>query len=286
MAAGALCAVVLAGCGGGGTPAGSLPVAVVPAHALATTAHCAPGPSGVTVVASGRLARSATEPATLTLVVTDVGGGTLVRADTAHSAPLAAGARSWRVVAEVTQGYPPVDCAVDVGAAQDLVTVVDPSGSMRPTVEPGEKVITNLAAYVTGRPRPGDLVSFRRPADDTCDGASGTPVVDRVVAVAGQRVEARRGAVVVDGRPLAEPWLAAGTTTADFGPLTVPAGTLYVLGDDRAAGCDSRAWGPLPLTAVTGGVVKVVPPPPSATSPSPARTTRPVTTPATVTTGT
>ena len=77
-------------------------------------------------------------------------------------------------------------------------------------------------------------------------------LVKRVIAVGGQTVQCRADTgLTVDGKPLTEPYLNATTMGADpevypclgpeFGPVTVPQGRLWVMGDNRTHSADSRA---------------------------------------------
>ena len=84
-----------------------------------------------------------------------------------------------------------------------------PSGSMQPTLQPGDRIVVDMRAYGlrlpfssirlldTGHPRRGDVAVFDSPAD-------GTRLVKRVVAVAGDRVELRDGHLSINGVPMAD----------------------------------------------------------------------------------
>ena len=81
----------------------------------------------------------------------------------------------------------------------------------------------------------------------------------RVIGLPGDRIASRGDTVLIDGKPLPEPWLPRGTP---LGPpirsTVVPVGTYYVLGDNRATSCDSRYWGTVPRSLIVGKVVAVI----------------------------
>jgi signal peptidase I len=133
-------------------------------------------------------------------------------------------------------------------------TVIEPSTAMQPTVGVGEGVVFDRSLV----PERGDVVLVRLEAE-------GHPYDSmlRVVGLGGDRVgcpEVKPGrcdAVVVNGSAVPEPFLPAGAT-APFPMSTVPAGTLFLLGDNRAVAVDSRLFGPVPATRVAGVGLEVV----------------------------
>ena len=76
-------------------------------------------------------------------------------------------------------------------------------------------------------------------------------LIKRVVARSGDQVEVKGGQLYRNGTKAHEPWLAE-PMHYTFGPVTVPAGCLLVLGDNRNASLDSHLWGPLPSRNVIG----------------------------------
>jgi signal peptidase I len=117
--------------------------------------------------------------------------------------------------------------------------------SMAPTLRSGDvAVVARL-----GAPRVGQVVVLRDPQD-------GSPVVKRVVALGGQTVEIRDAYLYVDGAEVDEPFVDhARVDGVYFGPVTVPAGDVFVLGDSRDGSIDSRIFGAVPASAVTGPVL-------------------------------
>ncbi|HWT25252.1 MAG TPA: signal peptidase I [Solirubrobacteraceae bacterium] len=122
-----------------------------------------------------------------------------------------------------------------------------PSASMVPTFQPGDRVIANKLAYRFGEPHAGDLAVL--------EGPDGQVFAKRIVALGGQRVEIRDGVLFVDREPRAEPYVDQDLVDGFFfGPAHVPAGTVFVLGDNRGDSEDSRDFGAVPLDRLIGRV--------------------------------
>lgn len=261
---------VLAGCGG--SSSGTLTVAVTSSvGSVLVGASCRQGATAGTVVATGRVGTPSTRRLTLSLAVYSAAGATLDLEGAPHTADLAVGERRWRVEARVVRGFPPARCVVAVTAAELVQEVEVLSSDMSPTISPGDSVVVDLSARSVAAAKPGEIVLLRPPPGAECGGPALPERLERVVALPGQSVQGEGGAVTVDGEPLAEPWLprAAAARTGDFGPLAVPPGDLFVLGDDRADACDSRSFGPLPGTDLLGTVIKVVDAHPNTTTTAP-----------------
>lgn len=125
-----------------------------------------------------------------------------------------------------------------------------PSGSMHETLLEGDRVLVNKVSFRLHDVHRGDVVVFRRPPDFPVEDED---LIKRVVALPGEAVEARGRQVYVDGRPLTEPYvepLCSGTQ--DFAPVTVPADSLWVMGDNRCNSSDSRVFGPIDQDLLVG----------------------------------
>jgi signal peptidase I len=117
--------------------------------------------------------------------------------------------------------------------------------SMEPTLLNSERLLVNKLVYRFHPPSPGDVIVFRYPRAPDRD------YVKRVVAVAGDTIEIKLGRVYVNGRLVTEPYLAR-AGSGSFPLMEVPAGHVFVLGDNRANSDDSRAFGPVPLDLIKG----------------------------------
>ena len=153
-----------------------------------------------------------------------------------------------------------------------------PSGSMEPTLHPGDRVLVRKIAYEPDRgdiivfsdPRGGlgqdrglvggflhwlsEGIGFARPEDED--------FIKRVIGLPGETVELRNGRLYVDGVQVEQPYLAGREDTRDYGPVKVPQGELFVLGDNRLNSNDSRfGLGFVPKDKVIGRAFVIVWPP-------------------------
>jgi signal peptidase I len=152
------------------------------------------------------------------------------------------------------------------------------SDSMSPVLEDGDLVFVNKLAYNIRLPfSTYEVVKFRRPRPSvvvtfTLPDRPLETFVKRVVAVEGDKVEMRNGHVVVNGVELhyeADPAhpdrsfeqgagarysIQRETAPQPYGPVDVPRGYFFALGDNRPSSIDSRAWGPVPYSCLKGRV--------------------------------
>jgi signal peptidase I len=150
-----------------------------------------------------------------------------------------------------------------------------PSSSMAPTVHVGDHIVVAKAAYGIrlplteswllrfASPARGEVVVLEPPRGDELADRDpdllGAVLLKRVVALPGELVEVRDGRVLIDGKPLREPWasLAEGVGP-DLGPVRVPSGKLLVLGDNRGNSRDGRSFGWIDRDRVLGRAMAVV----------------------------
>jgi signal peptidase I len=129
-----------------------------------------------------------------------------------------------------------------------------PSGSMEDTIMTGDMVFSEKITYYLGEPQQGDIITFADP------NVAGRTLIKRVIAVGGQTVDLQNGHVVVDGQVLDEPYTEGKpsypleNSKITF-PYTVPEGSVWVMGDNRTNSQDSRYFGAIKVSTITGKAV-------------------------------
>ena len=142
-----------------------------------------------------------------------------------------------------------------------------PSGSMKQTLQIGDHILVNKFIYGVKipywrktviplkAPQRGDIIVFKYPVDPKKD------FIKRVIGVGGDVVESRDKQLYVNHKRVnhdhgvyTDPHIIAGNLRPrdNFGPLTVPERSLFVMGDNRDESFDSRFWGFVDLDAVNG----------------------------------
>ena len=127
-----------------------------------------------------------------------------------------------------------------------------PSASMEPTLTEGDRVLVNKLSDDLHH---GDVIVFERPEEPGPAVPAEDQIADlikRVIGLPGDVVEARDGAVFVNGERLDEPYLAPDTPTDHLNRQEVPEGTVFVMGDNRTNSHDSRDFGPIDESSVVG----------------------------------
>ncbi len=132
-----------------------------------------------------------------------------------------------------------------------------PSPSMTPTLMPGDRILVNKLASTIHR---GDIVVFHNvPADK-----GGPPtLVKRVVGLPGETISSVGSTVLIDGKPLAEPWLPplTGDCTEQgehITPTKIAPGHYFMMGDCRGDSEDSRYFGTVPDSNIVGKVDLII----------------------------
>jgi signal peptidase I len=145
-----------------------------------------------------------------------------------------------------------------------------PSGSMLDTLQIGDHLLVTKFAYdvrlpsnlwldttdgrvlmKTGDPERGDIMVFKFPEDESKD------FIKRVIGLPGETLEVRNKVVYINGQPIDEPYVRH--TKADtlpirdnFGPVVIPEGRYFMMGDNREGSYDSRWWGPVKRQKIVG----------------------------------
>lgn len=187
----------------------------------------------------------------------------------------------WRIVAEVVV-LVLLAAVIAIGVKTFVAQAFYiPSGSMEPQLEVGDRVVVSRLAYELHEPRRGDIVVFDDPQAVHEDDDSfivlrlgrdaleavgivrpeDTELIKRVIGLPGETLEARDGSILVDGRPLREPYIGAPEALVDFAPTLVPPDHVFVMGDNRGNSKDSRFFGPVPTESIVGRAIARVWPP-------------------------
>ena len=141
---------------------------------------------------------------------------------------------------------------------------------MLPTIEVNDRVMVNKLAFQLGEPERGDIVVFRDPAEPDVEESLPEAVIrsvletvgirtrgrddliKRVIGLPGETVVIEGNRVLIDGDPIAEPYLNPDVNMADEGPFVVGAGEVFVMGDNRQFSFDSRRFGSISYDDLVG----------------------------------
>jgi len=130
-----------------------------------------------------------------------------------------------------------------------------PSGSMLPTLQIGDHLLVNKFIYWFTDAQRGDIIVFKFPQDE------GRDFIKRVIALPGDKVEVRGKRVYVNDKPVQESYAVhldpsmqenPHSPRDNFSPVKVPAGQLFMMGDNRDYSMDSRFWGFLDIKKIKG----------------------------------
>jgi signal peptidase I len=122
--------------------------------------------------------------------------------------------------------------------------------SMAPLLSDQERIFINKFVYRFEPIERGDVVVFWYPLDRS------KSFIKRVVGLPGEKVEIRQGVVYVNGHAIQEPYVPSQyEDISDFGPIRVPRGSYFVMGDHRISSNDSRVFGPVASKYIYGRAV-------------------------------
>lgn len=156
-----------------------------------------------------------------------------------------------------------------------------PSSSMEDTLQINDRVLVNKVVYQIGDISRGDVIvlddprgGFERPEESALGSAARnllesiglaapqSEFIKRVIGLPGDVVQARSGDLLVNGEVQIEPYRKhPDEPIPDFGPISVPEGQLFMMGDNRSASQDSRFFGPIPIDDVVGKAFVIIWPP-------------------------
>ncbi len=149
-----------------------------------------------------------------------------------------------------------VSTLVSAGIKANLVESFKiPSGAMIPTLLIGDRLLANKFIYKTTEPKRRDIIIFPYPDDPS------RTFVKRLIAVEGDVVEIRNKKLFVNGKEQEEPYIIntdsgiSKETRDNFGPITVPPGKLFFMGDNRDQSYDSRFYGYVSKDTITGKAI-------------------------------
>jgi len=118
----------------------------------------------------------------------------------------------------------------------------------------GESLTVDLGAYKASTPKRADIVVVSPPPADSAV-PSGTDLVKRVIGLPGETISSSGGQVLINGKPLNEPWLVKGTVTTGITTQVIPPNEHFVMGDNRSNSQDSRFFGPITPSLIVGKVM-------------------------------
>lgn len=116
--------------------------------------------------------------------------------------------------------------------------------SMEPSLHNGQYLIVSKISYLFSEPQRGDIVVFLSP------NGRGEDYIKRIIGLPGELMEARDGAIWINGYRLEEPYLNTGVPYT--GSWVLGPDEYFVLGDNRVNSSDSHTWGPLPRKNIIG----------------------------------
>jgi signal peptidase I len=127
------------------------------------------------------------------------------------------------------------------------------SVSMLPNLHEGEYVIVDKVSYRLHPPERGDIVVFQ---------LDGEPkdLIKRVIGLPGETIEGAGDQIIVNGRPLEEPYVAPSSRTT-FVSRKLGPDEYFVMGDNRGSSRDSRVFGPIHADKIVGRALLIYWPP-------------------------
>ena len=142
-----------------------------------------------------------------------------------------------------------------------------PTGSMLPTIQIGDHILTNKMAYdfklpftevsltKTGEPKRGDVMVFIYPKDESIN------FVKRVIGLPGETLKIENNRLYINDEEVDENYLPSAARNLIYQhqfEITIPENMYFVMGDNRENSLDSRYWGFVPRKNVKGKAIEVL----------------------------
>jgi len=125
-----------------------------------------------------------------------------------------------------------------------------PSESMAPTLQVGDRLIVEKLSYEFHLPQRGDIIVFQAPAELKSQNLH-DDLIKRIIGLPGDVMQVKAGQVLINGKAIVETYMQTPPNYL-YGPVTVPAGQYFVLGDNRNHSYDSHLWGFVPREKIIG----------------------------------
>lgn len=134
------------------------------------------------------------------------------------------------------------DIAIALAIGLLLTQLVKPTivreHSMESTLHEYDYIILNRQAYLFGEPKTGDIIVFH--TDLVQSNGKEKLLIKRIIGIPGDRIHITGGVVYKNDEPLEEPYTKEGYTATEMQEITVPDGSIFVMGDNRQNSTDSR----------------------------------------------
>lgn len=112
-----------------------------------------------------------------------------------------------------------------------------PSSSMEKTLMPNDRVLVNKVVYLLRPPKRQEIVVFNSPHEQSKD------LIKRIIGIGGDELEIKGGVVYINGNKVIEDYINKEGNQQNYGPIKIPKGSLFVMGDNRPYSQDSRFFG-------------------------------------------
>jgi signal peptidase I len=123
-----------------------------------------------------------------------------------------------------------------------------PSSSMEPSLDINDRIVVNKVVYHFREPQRFEIVVFRQVGENNPDKKD---LIKRLLGLPGEKLQVKAGVVYINDQPLEEKHQ-MNHDQAEFGPVTIPTDSYFMMGDNRPASADSRYWGFLPKKNIIG----------------------------------